>query len=207
MTDQDRREDFARNLGLMREKAEAYYRRALESFDDGDMENAVLDISEAVYYDRGYADFYATRGLFYLQDLKYAEAEMDLRYALRLSRRQWLAHYGLGILAFQNGEYIDALARFDLAAQYSTKRIEVWFYRAVAAWYAREDDKAKTYMETAISLMSEDDKRRKEAQGWLKEFGVKGIAGSDDKDTKALKDAKDKKSTGETKRVTAGRKK
>jgi Flp pilus assembly protein TadD len=206
MTDQEHREGFARNLGLTREKAEAYYRRALEAFDDNDLENAVLDISEAIYYDRGYADFYATRGLFYIQDLKFAEAETDLLYAVRLNRRQWLAHYCLGILNFQDGEFPAALTRFDLAAQYAPKRVEVWFYRAVAAWYARQDELAKTHMETALSLMTNDDKRRKDAQTWLKEFGVK-VSGSDDKEAKEQKALKDKKKTGETKKLPAASKK
>jgi hypothetical protein len=52
--------------------------------------------------------------------------------------------------------------------------------------------------------MPNDDKRRREAQSWLKEFGVKGGTSGTLDDGKA---AKDKKKTGEIKAVTAGKKK
>ncbi|MBX3083645.1 MAG: hypothetical protein KF716_18570 [Anaerolineae bacterium] len=219
MSDRELREDIARNLGLMRERAEAYYRRALASFDEGDMENAILDISEALYNDAGYDEFYATRGFFYLQDLKFAEAEADLYYAIRLNKRQWLAHYCLGILDFQTGNFQEAYAHFMTASQYAPKRPEVILYRGVAAWYTGNDEQAKQDMELALNLLPDDDKRRKEVQSWLKEFGVKlpaeaskadkadkSDAGKDEKVIKTTKDSKDRKKTGETKQITAGKK-
>jgi Flp pilus assembly protein TadD len=209
MSDRELREDIARNLGLMRERAEAYYRRALEAFDEGDMENAILDISEALYYDAGYSEFYATRGFFYLQDLKLAEAEADLNYAIRLNKREWLAHYCLGIMDFQAASFQEAYIHFTNASQYAPKRPEVIFYRAISAWYAGKDEQARQDIELAISLMPDDDKRRKEAQTWFKEFGgkvapePKADTAKDDKDTKT---AKDRKKTGEVKQVTSGKK-
>jgi Flp pilus assembly protein TadD len=223
MSDRELREDIARNLGLLREQAEAYYRRALQAFDEGDMENAILDISEALYNDAGYAEFYATRGLFYLQDLKLAEADADLHYALKLNKRTWLAHYCLGIVDFQAADYQAAFAHFNTAAQYAPHRFEVIFYRGVAAWYANKDDIARQDMEEAYKLLPEDDKRRKEAQAWLKEFGVKlpaeakpekldapkedkAVAASSAKSLKDGKDSKDRKKTGEAKQITSGKK-
>lgn len=213
MSDRELREDIARNLGLMRERAEAYYRRALEAFNEGDMENAVLDISEALYYDAGYSEFYATRGFFYLQDLKLAEAEADLNYAIKLNKREWLAHFSLGILDFQASSFQDAYAHFVMASQYAPKRPEVIFYRAVAAWYAGKDEQAGQDMQLALSLMPDDDKRRKEAQTWLKEFGVKVAPESnktearrDEKENKDAKPALDRKKTGEAKQISAGKK-
>lgn len=201
MTDQHQREEFARNLGLTREKAEAYYRRSLEAFDSGDFENALLDVSEAIYYDRGFAEFYATRGLYFLHDLKFAEAETDLNYAIRLNKREWLAHYCLGILDFQAGQYAEAFAHFDAASHHVLRRPEVLFYRAVAAWYVGKDEQAKADMTSVLGLLPDDDKRRREAQAWLKEFGVKGGG-----EAKAVDKAADKKKTGETKAVTPSRK-
>ena len=208
MSDRDQREDIARNLGLMRERGEAYYRRALEAFGDGDMENAILDMSEALYNDSAHAEFYAVRGFFYLQDLKLAEAEADLNYAIKLNRREWLAHYCLGILDFQASSYQEALNHFTAASQYAPKRPEVILYRAVAAWYAGKDEQARQDVELSLSLMSDDDKRRREAQTWLKEFGGKVAldSGKSDKDDKSSKDAKDKKKTGEIKQIGAGKK-
>jgi Flp pilus assembly protein TadD len=207
MTDQkserELREDLARNFGLTRAKAEDFYRRALDAFDAGDMDNAIIDVSEALYYDPGYAEFYATRGYFYAQDLKRAEAEADLRYAIKLNKREWLAHYTLGLLAFQAGDYQEAYAHLQTAGQYAPRRVEVAWYRAVAAWYTHRDDQARQDIELALSLMPDDDKRRKEAQGWLREFGGKLSADTskDAKEDKALK------KTGEAKQITSGKKK
>src|SRR5262245_41995699 len=72
------RENVARRLGFTREHAEAYYRRGLQSFQDGDLENAILDLSEAIYYDRKHAEFYATRGLFYVESNQEEESELAL---------------------------------------------------------------------------------------------------------------------------------
>src|SRR5215475_5991092 len=111
-----RREDAARRLGLTRDQADAYYRRGLQSHESGDLENAILDLNEAIYYDRGYAEYYSTRGMFHIEEEDIEAAELDLNYALKLSKRQWLAHYGLGIIAFDNGEYEDAAKHFTEAS-------------------------------------------------------------------------------------------
>lgn len=57
----------ARRLGLTHATAEAYYHRGLLAYRNRDLENAILDLSEAIYYDRRYAEYYATRGLFYVR--------------------------------------------------------------------------------------------------------------------------------------------
>ncbi len=164
------REGVARRLGFTRSEADAYYRRGLAAFESGDLENAILDLSEAIYYDRGYAEFYSTRGLFYVENNQEEEAELDLNYALKLSKKQWLAHYALGILDFQHGEYDDALKHFSEAHKIAARRPEVLFYRAVTYHYLSEDDKAVEDMERAETLFPENDKRRKEAAAWVKEI-------------------------------------
>jgi Flp pilus assembly protein TadD len=164
------RENVARRLGFTREHAEAYYRRGLQSFQDGDLENAILDLSEAIYYDRKHAEFYSTRGLFYLENNQEEEAELDLNYALTLNKRQWLAHYGLGLLDFKHGDYAVAVKQFDEALKHTPTRPEVWFYRGVAQHYAGDDVKAIADLERAEDLFPDGDKRLKDVSAWLKEL-------------------------------------
>lgn len=165
----EEREPIARRLGLTRDKADAYYRRGLAAFDKGELEDAILDLSEAIHYDSGYADYYSTRGLFYVVRDQGPEAEADLRYALKLSKRQWLAYFALGMLDFAREEYESAARNFTTAQQINRSRPEIWFYRAVTYYYLGEDEKAAADVEEAIRLFPEDDKRRKEAQAWQKE--------------------------------------
>jgi Flp pilus assembly protein TadD len=164
------REEVARRFGLTREHAEAYYQRSLKAYQDGDLENAILDVSESIYYDRKHAEFYSTRGLFYLENNQEEEAELDLNYALTLSKRQWLAHYALGILDFKHGDYAVAVQHFDESARLAPTRPEVLFYRAIAQHYAGDDTKAIADLEQAEDLFPDGDKRLKDVGAWLKEL-------------------------------------
>jgi len=164
------REAVARRLGLTREHGEAYYRRGLDAYEKGDLENAILDLSEAIHYDRGHAEFYSTRGLFHLESSHDEEALLDLEYALKLSKRQWLAHYALGILDFRHGEYESAVKHFDEAQKRASHRPEVWFYRAVAHHYAGDDAKALADIQRAEKLFPSGDKRVKDVTAWIKEL-------------------------------------
>jgi tetratricopeptide (TPR) repeat protein len=168
MTDQ--KPDLAQRLGLKRVTGEAYYRRGLKAHESGDLENAILDISEAIYYDRGYAEYYSTRGLFYIEANQLPEAELDLRYALRLSKRQWLAQYGLGIINFQRGDFSGALEYLTNALKFGGRRAEVWFYRAVTNYSLANYERAAEDMDTAISLFPATDKRLKDARTWKREI-------------------------------------
>src|SRR5260221_13310591 len=145
----EEREPIARRLGLTRAEAIAYYRRGLQAFEDGDLENAILDLSEAIYYDRGHAEYYSTRGLFYVESKQYAEAQVDLDYALKLSRRQWLAHYALGMMDYTNKDYESAEKDFTAAAAIRSDRPEIWYYLAVTRHELGNDMQAAQDMEHA----------------------------------------------------------
>lgn len=173
MTQQER--DLARSLGLKRTTGDAYYRRALKHYEANNLEDAIVDVSEAIYYDQGYAEYYTARGIFYLTDGKTEEAEADLQYALRLNRRQWLAHYGLGVLRFQEGDYLAAIDRFTEALKHpdAARRAEIWYYRAVAHHAQAEDEKAYEDIEKALEYFAADDKRLSGAKAWKREIEAK----------------------------------
>ncbi len=166
----ERREDFARHFGLTRQKAEAYYRRSLKSFEENDLENAILDVSEAIYYDRGFAEYYIARGLYYTANSQPDEAEADFQYAARLDKRQWLAHYGSGVLAYQRDEFEEAAKHFSEALRQAPDKPEALYYRALAYHELQEYEKAIADMEKAIELMPANDKRRKDARAWIRGF-------------------------------------
>ncbi len=166
----ERREEMARRLGLTRSHAVAYYERGLQNYQDGDLENAILDLSEAIYYDRGHAEYYSTRGLFHLENNEEADAELDLQYALKLNKRQWLAHYALGILDFRRSKYDSALAHFDAAQAMAPQRPEIYFYRAIAHHYAGDDPQATADIDQAEKLFPANDKRLKDVKAWSKEL-------------------------------------
>jgi len=166
----EEREGVARRFGLTRDQGDAYYRRGLQVHESGDLENAIIDLSEAIHYDRGYAEYYSTRGLFHIEDENIEAAEIDLNYALKLSKRQWLAHYGLGIIAFNNGDYDEATKHFTEASVIRADRPEVWYYRAIAEHNQGDDALAIADMERAEQLFPKDDKRRRDATAWVKEL-------------------------------------
>src|SRR5260221_905622 len=131
MAEDREHEAVARRLGLTRSDADAYYRRGLQSFEDGDFENAILDLSEAIFYDSRHAEYYSTRGLFYLQDNQTPEAETDLNYALKLDKRQWLAHYALGMKNFTAGGFQAALQQFSESRALKTHHPAKFQYPAI----------------------------------------------------------------------------
>src|SRR5258708_36262724 len=98
------------------------------------------------------------------------KARLDLEYALTLNKRQWLAHYALGLLDYQEHDFSSAITHFDQAHQLSIHRPEIFYYRAVAHYQAGDDKKAVEDMHRAIQLFRPGDKRRKDAEAWLKEF-------------------------------------
>ena len=166
----EEREGVARRLGLTRSQGVAYYRRGLQAFEDGDFENAILDLSEAIHYDRGHAEYYSTRGLFYVEARQFEDAQVDLEYALKLNKRQWLAHYALGMMDFTNQDYEAAASHFAQASAIRPERPEVWYYRAVTDHNLGNDIQAVAEMERAEQLFPPNDKRRKDASAWLKEL-------------------------------------
>jgi tetratricopeptide (TPR) repeat protein len=166
----ENRKNVARNLGLTRAESQAYYERGLQAFAKGDLENAVLDLSEAIHYDRARAELYSARGYIHLQAGNLDDSETDLRYALRLNKRQWLAQLALGIMDFNRGRWEEALQSFKKAQQAAPGRPEPWFYGALTQYKLGDLQKAATEMQIAVRWLGDNDKRRAEANRWLREF-------------------------------------
>lgn len=169
----DRRMERARRMGLTHSTAEAYYQRGLKAHEDGDLENAILDLSEAIYYDRGFPEFYATRGLFHIEAQKPEEAEEDLNYAIKLKPRLWVAHFGLGLLRFNEGDYAAARDIFQHVTQIIADRGEVWFYLAVSHAQLEDWSAALAAIDKALPLFNDADRRIRDARAWKREIDGK----------------------------------
>ncbi|MCC7206234.1 MAG: tetratricopeptide repeat protein [Anaerolineae bacterium] len=162
---------IARGLGLKAATGEQYYRRALKNFEAHNLDDALADISEAIYYSRHNPDYYTTRGLFFVEMERRQEAEQDFAYALRLNKRQGLAHFGLGMLRFGEGDYDAAQAHFLEALKApGARRAEVHFYLAVTRHQLGDDIQALQDIDRALTLFPANDKRLKDARAWRKEI-------------------------------------
>lgn len=169
----ERRKETARKLGLTRSTGVAYYRRSLREYEQKDLPAAIADISEAIYNDPRYAEYYATRGLYYLENKEPDKANADLQHALELDRRLWIIHFGLGLLAFNAGNYNDAESYFGQALILGANRPEVLFYHAVTYHQLGDPIRAAAEIDAALAAMGTDHRNLKEAKAWKKEIDSK----------------------------------
>ncbi|MHB8626081.1 MAG: tetratricopeptide repeat protein [Aggregatilineales bacterium] len=167
------RRSLVQRIGLARADAQAYYERGLLAFAAHKYEDALADLDAALQLSPGYAELYSARGLVALEAGKLPEAQEDFEYAIKLNKRQWLAHYGLGVVAFNRKAWGAAIEAFTKAQTIAPGRPEPWYYRAVAQYNAGDADKALADMKIALRWFSAEDKKRgDDAKKWLKALGA-----------------------------------
>jgi len=160
-----------RGLGLTRYEADEYYKMALDFYKKGQFDDAVDHITYAIEALPSRAEFYATRGFFYLEDGLPEKAKPDFEAALKRFNYELLAHYGLGMIAYKAKQWDEALAHFQKAYFANQQRPETLYYLALTHHHKRENDKALTYMEQAQAIFEEEnDRRRTAARQWVSEF-------------------------------------
>ena len=159
---------IAQRVGLARSEAQRYYERGLQAFAQHSYEDALADLDAAIERAPGYIELYCARGIIALEAGKLPGAKEDFEYALSVSKRQWLALYGLGTLAAGRNAWAEAVEWFTKAQVLAPARPEVWYYRAVALHNLGQTDKAAADMKTALRWFAAGDKRRSDAQKWLK---------------------------------------
>src|SRR5262249_41169583 len=94
----------------------------------------------------------------------------DLTYALTLNPREWLALYLLATLDYRDGDYEAAIKRFTEASKIAPDRSEILYYRAVTYHEMGDDEKAVADIHRVLQMMTDSDKRRKDATAWMREF-------------------------------------
>ncbi|MBI5666478.1 MAG: tetratricopeptide repeat protein [Chloroflexi bacterium] len=160
-----------RRLGLNRYEADEYYRLALDAYRKNRLDDAILNMDEALALLPTKSEYLAARGFFYLEDGVIDKAQADFDAALKQHRYEMLAHYGRGIIAYREKKWAEAVAHFSEAFRSDPKRPETMYYLALAFHHNRDNDSARRWMEQAANAFAGvDERRRADAQRWLREF-------------------------------------
>jgi tetratricopeptide (TPR) repeat protein len=162
---------FSQRLGLTRYEADEYYKQALAAYGKMQLEQAILDMNQAIELLPNNAEYYAARGLFYLEDGVKDKAQADFEQALKLHRHEMLANFGRGIIAYNDKNWDEALAHFLDAYAVEPQRPEILYYLALTYHRKGNNNAALPYMEQAqAAFEATSDKRRTDANRWVKEF-------------------------------------
>lgn len=168
--------NFGGRLGLNRYEADEYYQVALEAFSRSRLEDALQNIGHAINLLPDHAEYYAARGLFYLQDGVEQNAHEDFEAALSHNAYEMLAHYGLGVLAYRAKKWDDALQHFVTAWSIEAERPEVMYYIALIAHRKGDNVRALGWMQSAVSRFERNSEDRtyaryaRDAARWVREF-------------------------------------
>ncbi len=159
------------HLGFTRFEADTYYRQALEAYKKNDFDTAIDAMKNAIEALPGKAEYYAARGLMYLDDGVTQNAIEDFDQALRIFPHEMLAHYGRGIIAFKDQDWDEALQHFTAAYYADQQRPETLYYLALIYFHKRDYVSAANLMKLASDRMeATNDKRKGDAQKWLREL-------------------------------------
>ena len=162
---------LAQRLGLTRYEADEFYKQALEAYEKKDLEAALLAMSEAIALLPTNSEYYAARGFFYLEDGVKPKAREDFDQALEIYPYESLAHYGRGMLTYQEKNWEEAVAHFTEAYRANPERPETLYYLALAHHHNGENEKAQPLMEQARAKFEADnDRRRTDAAKWTREL-------------------------------------
>lgn len=159
------------HLGFTRYEADEYYKQALEAYKKGDFDAAIDGMKQAIAALPRKPEYYAARGLMYLDDGVTQNALDDFDQALRLFPHEMLAHYGKGIVAFKDQNWDEALQHFTAAYYADTQRPETLYYLALTYYHKRDFVSAANLMKLANDRFEAiGDKRKADAQKWLREL-------------------------------------
>lgn len=158
-------------LGFTRYEADEYYKQALEAYQKGDFDTAVDAMKNAITALPRKAEYYAARGMMYLEDGVEQSAAEDFDEALRLFPHEMLAHYGRGILAYKDKDWDGALEHFTAAYYVDQQRAETLYYLALSYYHKRDFASAANLMKLANDRFeATDDKRKADSAKWLREL-------------------------------------
>lgn len=159
-------------LGFTRYEADEYYKQALDAYRKGDFDAAIDSMKNAITILPKKAEYYAARGLMYLDDGVNKGAVADFDTALKLFPHEMLAHYGRGIVAFKDQNWDEALQHFTAAYYADTQRPETLYYLALTYYHKRDLASAANLMKLAHDRFEAlNDKRKGDAAKWLRELG------------------------------------
>jgi tetratricopeptide (TPR) repeat protein len=159
------------HLGFTRFEADQYYKQALEAYKKGDFDSAIDNMKNAIEALPRKAEYYAARGLMYLDDGVTQSALDDFEQALKIFPHEMLAHYGRGIIAFNDKQWDEALQHFTSAYYVDQQRPETLYYLALTYYHKRDFPSAANLMKLANDRFEAlNDKRKADSGKWLREL-------------------------------------
>ncbi|MCB9452283.1 MAG: tetratricopeptide repeat protein [Anaerolineaceae bacterium] len=162
---------LTQRIGFTRYEADEHYRLALDAYRKNRFDTAIMHMNDAIALLPSKAEYYATRGFFYLEDDVPDKALLDFEKALKINRLEMLAHYGRGVIAYKDGNIEEALAHFMDAYKAAPKRPETLYYLALIHHRQHLNAAAKQWMELAqAGFDAAGDKRKSDSARWLKEI-------------------------------------
>jgi len=122
-------------------EAIAHYEAGAAAFEDGDIEEAIRELSQAIEAEPGFAKAYYLRGVVYCQVGQQAEAEADLTQAIALEPDMVEAYYERGCLYLDQARGEDALRDLTTAIELQPNHAEAYYRRAQTYdWYIHDAD-------------------------------------------------------------------
>ncbi len=162
---------LVQRLGLTRYEADEHYKQALKAYHKHNMDAAILAMEEAIALLPSHAEYLAAKGFFYLEDGVLEKAMDDFEDALKLHPYETLAHFGLGVIAYQMKRWDEALKHFNDAYRSDPDRAETLYYLALVYHRKGENKQALVYMQQVQEILeAAADRRRNDAARWVRQF-------------------------------------
>jgi tetratricopeptide (TPR) repeat protein len=160
---------ITQRLGLTRYEADEFYKKGLAAYEKRNLDEALVNLSDAIDALPNHAEYYAARGFVYLEDGIEDKAGADFQQALKLYPYEMLAHYGQGILAYRSKQWEPALNHFLNAYRADQKRPETLYYLALVYHHLGQYENALQVMRQAqAALDANGDKRKSDAGKWVR---------------------------------------
>lgn len=162
---------LTQRLGFTRYEADEYYKQALDAYAKRKFDEAILSMDQAIDTLPTKSEYYAARGFIYLEDGVKNKALADFEKSLKLYRYEMLAHYGRGVIAYDDRNWDEAVAHFSDAYRADPKRPETQYYLGLLYHRKGNNEAARQLMEQALAgFEAANDRRKADAAKWVKEF-------------------------------------
>ena len=132
--------------------ANAYLRRGMAYFEQGEDDKAISDLDAAIRLDPGNAATYMLRGIVYGYMDQYDRVISNMTEAIRLAPGISLAHYYRGLVYGERDELERAIANLDEAIRLNPHHADAYRARGDCCRYMQEYDRAITDFDTALRL-------------------------------------------------------
>ena len=159
-------------LGLSRYDADEHYKLALAAYKKQNLEEALVNIGQAIELHPRHAEYHAAQGFFYLQDGVKDKAQTAFETAIQHNRYEMMANYGRGILAYQDKNWAEAEAHFSDAWAAMPDRPETQYYLGLVSHRKGDQVQGLAWMKQAEASFEKvgDRGRVRDAGRWIREL-------------------------------------